>query len=120
MAGPVLVIVITGILAVMVLAVELGDGLPGSDAVAVAVLLIVPLNDGLVVPVMVKVTLLPAPTGMFTRASTAVPLPVPPEVIVAVPVAAAVQLAFNTVAGMASWIRALIASLGPVLPTTTL
>ncbi|MNV36824.1 hypothetical protein D3C71_1283170 [compost metagenome] len=90
-------------------------GLPGSDGVAIAVLLMFP--DAAFAgtsPVMLTVTV-PFPAGRSALSATVFPVPLAPDLITAPEVAVAVQFTLVNVAGTASLISTFIALPGPAL-----
>src|SRR5437870_956955 len=88
-----------------------------AGAVTVAVLTRLPVSEDRAVPLTVKITELPAPAGMLTKAARLLPEPVAPLVTEALPVVLEVQVTPVRPAGMLSATLAPTTSLGPALLT---
>ncbi|MNQ83469.1 hypothetical protein D3C85_985490 [compost metagenome] len=86
LAGPFLAIASTGVLLTTAVLFASTGTAPGSDGVAIALLVKLPLNEGSIVPLTVMTIVLPAPAGMSPFKAITFPVPLAPEVTVAVPV----------------------------------
>src|SRR5438067_1377991 len=101
---------------VALLLLVLGSVVP-AGAVTVAVLARLPVSEDRAVPLTVKMTELPAPAGMFSKAARLLPEPLAPLGTAAEPVVLELQVTPVRPAVIVSATLAPTASLGPVLVT---